>query len=101
MRSRALIWLVLAIGLGCGLLFLGSNLAQAPVLTPTATLFHPTARPTFAFPTGTPIPITSADNAVLEYEAGPLYVLLSTTDEHGLPNGPFVYLQPQPDAEEM
>lgn len=102
MRSRPLVWLVLALGLGCGLLFLSSNLAQAPVLTPTATLFHPTARPTFAFPVGTPIPITSADDAVLEYEAGPLYVMLSAVDEHGLPSGPFVYLQaqPQPDVEE-
>jgi hypothetical protein len=57
----------------------------------------PTLRPTFAFPTGTPVPITSADNQLIETEPGPLYVMLSTVDEHGLRGAPLIELMSQPD----
>ncbi|HEY4690496.1 MAG TPA: hypothetical protein VIK33_14375 [Anaerolineae bacterium] len=54
-------------------------------------------RPTFAFPTGTPVPVTSDENTLIEYEPGPLYVILSTLDEHGLPGDPAIDLKRQPD----
>jgi hypothetical protein len=51
---------------------------------PTPTLLRPTPRPTFPFPTGTGVPVTSAEQVLIETEPGPLYVIVSTVDEHGL-----------------
>ena len=62
-----------------------------------ATPIYPTSRPTFAFPTGTPIPVTSGDGQVIEQEAGPLYVILSTADDHGLIDDPTMELMGRPD----
>jgi hypothetical protein len=58
---------------------------------------RPTPRPTFPFPQGTSVPVTAADGTLLETEVGPLYVILSTVDDHGLAGEPTLDLASQPD----
>lgn len=66
-----------------------------PASTPT--LPRPTPRPTFPFPTGTPVPVTSAEDVLIETEPGPLYVIVSTVDEHGLKGQALIPLLSLPD----
>lgn len=72
----------------------------APASAPTATLPRPTPRPTFPFPTGTPVPVTSAEEVLIETEPGPLYVIISTVDEHGLKGQALIPLMTRPDPAE-
>ncbi len=67
--------------------------SPAVVTTPS----RPAPRPTFPFPAGTPVPVTSAEGVLIENEAGPLYVILSTVDEHGLAGEPTLDLMSRPD----
>lgn len=60
-------------------------LSALAVTTPAAQ--QPALRPTFPFPAGTSVPITSAGGEPIDAEPGPLYVILSTVDDHGLPGG--------------
>lgn len=73
----------------------------APAPAPTATLPRPTPRPTFPFPTGTPVPVTSAEDVLIETEPGPLYVIISTTDEHGLKGQALIELMSRPDPTDI
>ena len=77
------------------LLLIGCS-APTPSIPPSITP-RPSPRPTFSFPTGTPVPITSAEGVLIEHESGPLYVILSTIDDHGLPGEPTLQLMSQPD----
>jgi hypothetical protein len=63
----------------------------------------PTIRPTYPFPAGTPVPVTSADGVVIEQETGPLLAILSTADDHGLAGPPALDLlaAPEPGADEV
>lgn len=87
-QTKNRFWLILAALLGLLLLiWLVSTVRISPApATPagTPTLDRPTPRPTFPFPTGTGVPVTSADDTLIETEPGPLYVIVTTTDEHGL-----------------
>lgn len=58
----------------------------------------PTLRPTFPFPSGASVPVTSADGVIIENETGPLYAMLSTVDEHGLPGDFDLDLTAQPNG---
>jgi hypothetical protein len=96
----------------CSLNFLALSMVLAGCAAPTASptlppiqsgatpTLPPTPRPTHPFPTGTPVPVTSAENVVIETEPGPLYVILSTVDEHGLPGPSTIDLasEPAPDG---
>lgn len=73
--------------------------AGPTALPPPGTL--PGLRPTFPFPTGTPVPVTSAEGVLIETETGPLYVILSTVDEHGLRGQPLVEVASQPDPDNL
>lgn len=74
-----------------------NTLALTNTLTPTMTLVRPAPRPKFAFPLGAPVPVTSAEDLLIENEPGPLYVILSTVDEHGPEGEPTLNLMSQPD----
>ncbi len=90
----------LLIGLALALLVVFALAGIPAVLRsrdPTPTLQHPTPRATFPFPTGTPVPVTSADNVLIETEPGPLYVIVSTVDEHGLKGQALIPLMSRPD----
>jgi hypothetical protein len=66
----------------------------------TPSTHRPTLRPTFPFPTSTPVPVTSADGVLIETEPGPLFVIVSTVDEHGLKGQALVELMSKPDPAE-
>ena len=93
-QSRHWVWLGLVL---VALVILAGQFTTTspPVATPT--LPHPSPRPTFSFPTGEAVPVTSAEGAVIETEPGPLYVILSTVDEHGLRGQALFDLWGQPD----
>ena len=83
--------IVVILGIAFTRMYLASSALRA-----TPTLERPTPRPTFAFPTGTPVPITSAEGVLIETEPGPLYVIVSTVDEHGLKGQALIELASQP-----
>lgn len=68
----------------------------SPAARPT--LAPPSPHSTFPFPTSTPVPVTSADDKIIEYEPGPLWVILSSVDDHGRRGQPLIELARQPDA---
>jgi hypothetical protein len=91
-------WLAITLFFGLGLLIWTARSLTIPAAPPaTATLVRPTPRPTFPFPTGTGVPVTSAEGTLIETEPGPLYVIVSTTDEHGLKGQALLELFSQPD----
>lgn len=93
-RTRYLFFLL---ALLAAALVLVSFPAMQPGSESTPTLFRPTPRPTFPFPTGTSVPVTSADGLLIETEPGPLYVIVSTVDEHGLKGQALISLSALPD----
>ncbi len=94
-------WIVAAALLGLLLvIWLASTTVAAPAPIGTPTLNRPTPRPTFPFPTGTGVPVTSAEGALIETEPGPLYVMVTTTDEHGLKGQALLEVFNLPDTNE-
>jgi len=74
-----------------------ATLALTDTSTPTLTPVRPAPRPRFAFPLGAPVAVTAAEDMLIENEPGPLYVILSTVDEHGVDGEPILNLMSQPD----
>jgi beta-lactamase superfamily II metal-dependent hydrolase len=74
------------------------SLTTARPSTPTITADRLAPRQRFAFPLSAPVPVTSAEELLIENEPGPLYVILSTVDEHGVEGEPTLDLMSQPDS---
>jgi len=101
-RSRFFFWLGVALVLVVVIGGLVYAMRPAPSPLPPPTPERPTPRPTFPRPiVGSPVPVTSADDEVIASETGPLYVMLTTVDDHGLPAGAYVPVSQVPNDTEV